>query len=283
MPIIDNNPSLGFMEKNLDLCPYYCGFEDCEPGHSYGPAVRDHFLIHYILEGTGFFQIGNRTFHLKKGQGFLIQPGIVTYYKADDHTPWVYTWVGFHGLNAENYLKRANLTQENPIFTCEGGNLKSIMAQILETRRLKQTRDTRMTGLLYLFLSELIENLSPFNTALPHENRKDFYIKRALEFITMNYSTQITIEDIAHHIGINRKYLSLLFKEMLHISPQQYLIQYRIHMACQFMKDPVLSLGDIAWSIGYKDRYLFSKMFKKVIGMPPRNFRKKSITPDPLS
>jgi mannose-6-phosphate isomerase-like protein (cupin superfamily) len=68
---------------NSDLNMYHCGTEDCAPGHDYGPAVKDHYLIHYILDGKGTFHVGEKIYQLGKGQGFLICPNVITYYQAD--------------------------------------------------------------------------------------------------------------------------------------------------------------------------------------------------------
>lgn len=123
-------------------------------------AVRDHFLIHYILSGKGLFEVGHKTYYLEKGQGFLICPGTVTFYKADTYNPWIYTWVGFHGLNAESYLKRANLTIDHPIFFYESEQgLETIFKRLVETKSLKKSKDLMFTSLLYHLISLLIDAL----------------------------------------------------------------------------------------------------------------------------
>jgi len=273
MPMIDN--PMKPIERNMDLCPYYSGYEDCERGHFYGPAVRDHFLIHFVLEGKGIFQVGERTWHLQKGQGFLICPGIVTYYKADDEDPWIYTWVGFNGIGAGQYLRRAGLSQEMPVFTLTDGEaIFNTMRSMVETRHIRHTKDLRFTSLLYQLLYQLVEDLGAVNPPSTPGAVREVYIQKALDFIQMNYSREMTIEEMAHYTGIHRKYLSLVFKEVLHIPPQQYLVQYRMNQACSLMKNPLLSISEIAWSVGYKDQFLFSKMFKKAKGMSPRHYRR---------
>ncbi|MGE5613279.1 MAG: AraC family ligand binding domain-containing protein, partial [Bacillota bacterium] len=64
--------------NHTDLNMYQCGTQECKPGHSYGPAVRDHFLIHYIHSGKGKFCVNGREYNLEGGQGFLICPDVVT-------------------------------------------------------------------------------------------------------------------------------------------------------------------------------------------------------------
>ena len=46
-------------ENFIDLCMYQFGYEQCDPGHSFGPATRNHYLFHYILSGTGTLMADN--------------------------------------------------------------------------------------------------------------------------------------------------------------------------------------------------------------------------------
>ncbi len=70
--------------KDLYLC--FCGMSACRPNHSFGPAVRPNYIIHYILSGKGTYQVGERRYEIRQGQGFLIEPEAVTFYKADGRT-----------------------------------------------------------------------------------------------------------------------------------------------------------------------------------------------------
>lgn len=261
--------------NHTDLNMYQCGTENCAPGHDYGPAVRDHFLIHYILSGKGTFYVGGAEYHLEKGQGFLICPDIITYYQADFEDPWTYSWVGFHGLKAESYLKQANLTAENPIFRYDRDDfIKDCFDQMISTKKLTKSREIRLLGLLYLFLSQLIEVNGKERFIDSSADRKELYIKKAVEFIEMNYSRKISISEIAHYVGLDRSYLGSIFKECLSTSPQEFLINYRMNKACELMQNTSLSIGDISRSVGYDDPLLFSKIFKKVKEFSPREYRK---------
>lgn len=262
--------------NHTDLNMYRCGIEDCSPGHSWGPAVRDHFIIHYILGGKGIFQVDGIIYHLKKGDGFLICPGTVIYYQADLEDPWSYSWVGFHGLKAEAYLKQANLTAGNPVFRYDRDDfIKDCLEQMISTKSLVKSREIRLLGLLYIFLSQLIEISETGRFSGGSENRKETYIKKAIEFIEMNYSRKISISEISQHVGLDRSYLYSIFNEYLNTSPQEFLINYRMDKACELMQNASLSIGDVSRSIGYDDPLLFSKVFKKVKGQPPREYRKR--------
>lgn len=258
-----------------DLKMYHCGTERCDAGHYYGPAVRDHFLIHYIHSGKGKFRVGQKEYPLRKGQGFLICPDIITYYQADFHDPWHYSWVGFHGLKAESYLRSAGLTMENPVFTCSGDDVfGNCLDRMITAKGLQKGHEVRLLGLLYIFLSHLMEQNGMDSACDDPGSRKDAYVRKAIEYVEMNYSRKMTIAELARHIGLDRSYLGSIFKEQLNASLQHYLLQYRINKACGLLKGTDLSIGDISRSVGYDDPLLFSKLFRKNMSVPPREYRK---------
>jgi AraC-like DNA-binding protein len=259
---------------HTDLNIYRCGVEDCIPGHSWGPAVRDHYQIHYILSGKGSFQVGDKSYFLEKGQGFLISPNVISYYVADNNEPWSYSWVGFHGLKAESYLRQANLTSFNPVFSYTKDNqLKDYLSQMILSKDMLKGREIKLIGLLYSFLSRLIE-VSDNSYIDKNENRKEMYVKKIIEFIEMNYSRDISVLEMAHYIGLDRSYLYSIFKDFLNLSPQEFLINLRMNKACELMSNNLLNIGDISRSVGYEDPLLFSKIFKKIKGSSPKEFRK---------
>lgn len=262
-----------------DLMMYHCGYEECEASHSFGPAVRDHFLIHYILSGKGTFYANNNIHTLEKGQGFLICPDAVTYYEADEIDPWTYCWVGFHGLKAAKYLESAQLNENSPIFTASHHEYTvQCFNQMLESKNLRFGRELRLLGNLYTFLSELIEINSGSLVPAGREDRSKEYITQAIRYIEMNYSYKINVTDIARHIGLDRSYLCRLFKETLSISPQKFLIDYRMNKAIELMQNPHLSLGDISRSVGYNDALSFSKTFSKSKGMAPSYYQQQLLS-----
>ncbi|WP_273545580.1 helix-turn-helix domain-containing protein [Paenibacillus caui] len=126
---------------------------------------------------------------------------------------------------------------------------------------------------MYAFLSILLEP-SPKEACLPQKHQiKNAYVKQAICFIKANYSRPITIEELAQTLGLNRKYFAELFKSAAGMPPQQYLSRYRMSKACELLESSELSIKEIAYSVGYTDQLLFSRMFKKIIGMSPSDYR----------
>ncbi|MFT8348065.1 AraC family transcriptional regulator [Clostridium saccharoperbutylacetonicum] len=261
-------------DDGFDITVYQCGMEKCKKSHSYGPAIRDHYLIHFILEGSGIFYVGGKSYRIKKNQGFLICPNIVTYYEADKEEPWIYTWVGFKGIKAEKYLKLANLDQENPIFECtEVAFVQECFENMRKSAGLKYGRELRLQGLLIMFLSELIEEAG--KNVIISSNYKEMYIKKSVQFVETNYSSKISISEMAKSVGLNKNYFSTFFRKNIGVTPQQYIIKYRMNKACELMSNQGLTIGDISRSVGYDDTLGFSKIFKKEKGISPSNYRQQ--------
>jgi AraC-like DNA-binding protein len=259
-------------KEGFDIVVYQYGMEKCKKMHSYGPAIRDHYLIHFVLKGSGVFYVNGKSYKIKENQGFLICPNIVTYYEADNEEPWVYTWVGFKGIKAENYLKLANLDQENPVFECaEVDFVKKCFEDMRKATELRYGRELRLQGLLIMFLSELIEEVG--KNVIINSNYKELYIKKSMLFVETNYSSKLSISEMAKSVGLNKNYFSTFFRENMGVTPQQYIIEYRINKACELMSNQGLTIGDISRSVGYDDTLGFSKIFKKEKGMSPKKYR----------
>ena len=267
------------LELNLDIKLYYCGTGDCENNFSWGPGIKDHYKLHYVHSGHGIFKVGETTYHLSAGEGFLICPNVLVSYKPDTNTSWNYSWIAFNGVNAETYLNSANLNQNNPVFKCiQEDRINNCFEAIFRSTKCEKSMNLKSLSAFYDLLSTLIEETSENSPSNNSNNHQETYVKHAIEFIDTNYSRKISIVEIATYVGINRKYLCQLFSNILNVSPQNYLINFRLQKACDLLSNSSLSINEISNSIGYIDQFLFSKVFKKYKGIAPKNYRDKSIS-----
>ena len=99
------------------------------------------------------------------------------------------------------------------------------------------------------------------------------YIDKALNIINSEYMSDISVQNIADKIGLERTYFSNLFKMRVGMSPKQYLLKTRMEQAAVFLRDYGYSVSVTALSVGYGDVYTFSKMFKRYFGVSPSKLR----------
>ena len=96
--------------NNIELSIFNCGIERCAPSKTWGPGIRDHYLIHLVLSGKGEFEVGGRTWQVSTGDLFFARPSQLIRYTADEQYPWEYSWVGFNGACAHKLAAQLPFT-----------------------------------------------------------------------------------------------------------------------------------------------------------------------------
>ncbi len=273
MKINDSCLNSSLEQAASEVAIYQTGRQACSPGHSYGYAVRDHYIIHYIVKGSGQYHVGNKTFHLSKGDGFLICPSIDSIYRASDSDPWEYYWVGFYGTEAKRLLESAQLTLNNPVFHYEEEEFVGYFKSLYESSKSSNKTELSTLGYLYLILSKLIEQ-QELNDQKKSAG-SDSYVQKSINYIQNNYSNPaISINEIAQFLGIDRTQFFRHFKQYTGISPQQYLINFKMAKACEKIKNSDLPIEEIAHSVGFQHLSYFSKVFKKQFQLSPLEYKK---------
>mgnify|MGYP002898821871 FL=1 len=189
-------------ERFVDLNLYQYGWEQTEPLHSYGPYARNHYLFHYVISGKGLLLANEQEYTIEGGHGFLIAPGQVTTYRADEQEPWEYTWIEFDGLRAHEALNLAGISGQNPVYSpasTKAGQL--LQEQMLFLVNHSQDSPMRQIGYGFLFLDQLVQSSASHQAQSPRRLR-DFYMKEALSFIEQHYSEDISIEDISSFLSL---------------------------------------------------------------------------------
>ena len=260
------------------LSVYNVGYQKCEPEYQWGPGVRDHYCIHHVLSGSGYYSYGDNVWRLEAGDTFIIFPGEEVEYYADRNEPWEYAWAGFMGTDAGSIIRSTEFTRETPYIRkgkIPGDKIKTGLEHIYEVKGNTYEATVAMAGALYSLLSVFMHYSGR------EEQEKDaqmIYVEKAETYIGTNYSYPITVEDVASYVGISRSHLFRSFQAYRHKSPKEYLSEYRIKQACHLLKETNLSVSAIAYSVGFDNNLYFSKAFKKQKKMSPSEYRKTHIS-----
>lgn len=253
-----------------ELAFRFCGWQRCAPGHSFGPAVRTHYLFHFILSGRGVYERAGVCRELRAGQGFLILPGESTCYSADKKEPWEYCWIGFEGTGAENILRECGLGPDNLIYEDHsGGLLGREMLRLVDSFRQPGVNDYRLLGQLYLSLSHMVQRQPDRQSVVQG------YVSRAMDFIHNNFSYEIGVAEVARAVGVDRTYLYRIFNKQVGQSPKEYLTAFRLRMAAGMLTASELTVTEIALSCGFKEASLFGKQFRAAYGCSASEYRKR--------
>ncbi|MBQ9493109.1 MAG: AraC family transcriptional regulator [Oscillibacter sp.] len=271
-------------ESTLGLYPTFCGVEQCKPGFSVGPRVRDNYHLHVILSGKGTLCVSGRTYHLHSNQAFLLKPAETVFYQADQKDPWRYCWVSFNGASAKDCMRAAGFPDGVNARDCYMDTNEFLMLtwKLLECRDNTLQNELRCLSLTTEFIALMIESGDRVAPPRRQDDSSDIYVDHALDVIRCQYAN-VKIRDIAKHIGINRSYLTNIFKKRTGLSPQEYLLRYRLNIACRLLLTTNYPIQEVARQIGYENPMTFSKMFKSAYGVSPKVYRSQGVLQGPAA
>lgn len=131
-----------------------------------------------------------------------------------------------------------------------------------------------VTGELYTIRKFMLERLVTIQEALEKSDSSDkAVIRDILRFIQENYRKEISINAIAEHVHLAPTYMCILFKKEKGVSINDYITQSRIEEAKELLRDRKLKLYEVSARVGYQDANYFSKVFRKLTGMIPSQYR----------
>ena len=254
-----------------ELALHECGREKCQVGKVIKNDKKSYHLFHYVLNGGGTFVYNDETYKLYKGSIFYIPPGEQAIYYPDEDNPWIYSWVGFSGERSEEFLNRLRLNEENVIYHDSGDlPLKPMFNDLADKYNHSKYLNLECLAIFMNILYKM--------TITDHEDDvilspKQSHIRMAKEFIANNFQFKIKVTDIADSLSLSPNYLANIFKEILGISPKQYLTEYRMQKACQYLSSQDIMIKDVAKRVGYPNALHFSAEFRRIKNMSPTMYQ----------
>lgn len=122
-------------------------------------------------------------------------------------------------------------------------------------------------------LMNIIHELILYFQSNTRTSREQYIIDTVSVYIEKNYYKKITLESLATLTDLNPTYFGYVFKSCMNITPIEYLNQIRILAATKLLQEGS-SISEAAFSTGFNDPFYFSKVFKKIKGISPREFKK---------
>jgi AraC-like DNA-binding protein len=236
-------------------------------------GANQHILI-FCIRGAGFFEIDGRRTILKPRHALLIPRGTPHAYGASTTDPWSIHWAHFIGDDADYYAR----------LLPDGRFQLPVSASC--TRALERTfRD----GYASLAGGYLVRNLVYLAHTLRHSLGLLFYGNRAyspelrappthdlqttIDFMVEHLNEPLKLADMGRHAGLSAVHFASLFRRQTGMAPIEYFIHLRIRGACRMLDTTTLTVREIGYRVGYEDPYYFSRMFHKLMGLSPRQYR----------
>lgn len=266
----------GHLPEPGPLTPLQYGWHETPSCYGYGPTIRDHFLLHFILRGKGKVVVYNHQYSVGEGHCFAIFPHQITYYEADSEDPWIYYWLGFEGEWAAEMMTAAGFSDESIALRISNAEAVFSMLRDLGGQMNEPDFFLLLTAQLHTLFYHLRRRGDPV-VPIPYQEAADpmqnEYVRILLSIIHTSYSERINVQQLANRLGLNRCYMSDLFHRHTGQSIKGYLHEYRLQRAQVHLQDPRISVKSAALECGFQDPLYFSRAFRERFGLSPQQYR----------
>jgi AraC-like DNA-binding protein/mannose-6-phosphate isomerase-like protein (cupin superfamily) len=253
----------------------------------YYPKARHHYrqrqhgadqhILIYCTEGKGQVQIEKKQYRLKPDDLIVIPAGSSHNYAADEKDSWTIYWIHFKGTIA-NAIVDTMITQFK-------GHHHSITYQLKRLELFDDIYGNLERGYgndnvcyanmcLWHFLSSFLYD-EKFNLPEKKQSKQDNIIEPSINFMQQHLSEMLQLSDIANFVNLSVPHYSFLFRQKTGFAPIEYFNQLKIQKACQFLIFTDLRIKEIAEQLGIDDPYYFSRMFTRLMGVSPKEYRIK--------
>lgn len=254
----------------LYLCHF--GWEKCQPGHVYGPAIRSFYLIHYISAGRGYYEARGQRYELHPGQSFIIYPGDTTRYQADEQNPWTYYYFSLSGSLAPMLLDMTNFRDQNMVIDIDGAPLIKILQKAMNDINEYPNKLLYGVSVLMSLINVYAQEVTQVD---PSVSKTVSLVSRAKDYIDFNYSDKMTVEKVASMLAVSRNHLYRMFKAEVGMSPMEYLTSRRIRFAAKLLEETDRPAAEISDVVGFDTYSAFYRAFKLAYGMSANQYRSR--------
>jgi AraC family transcriptional regulator of arabinose operon len=250
----------------------------------YFPRAREHLrertqgvnqaIFIYCVRGAGWCELNGTRHSVRMGEMLVVPPETPHVYGADEKKPWTIHWFHAQGALIQNYLDELNVSLDRPVvFLGEDPQWLALFEEVLGAL------EQGYTQLQLLHASHVLAHLLAITIRHRHENwreRPDAAQKIAQTIIYMkqHLDRPLQLDALAALANLSRSRYTGLFKEQTGFAPIDYFNRLRMHSACQLLDTTVMSVKDIATSLGYEDQLYFSRVFKLVTETSPTEYRR---------
>lgn len=274
-----NHSHMDFKDKSRPLIVGSCGIyrlSEQPKMPTYRPRGRVDFQIIYIAAGCGHFHfdaVDNETI-VPAGNIVIFRPKELQKYEyyGEDKTE-VY-WIHFTGSDVKNILRKYGFPDNERIFPV-GTSMeyeRIFKRIIIELQRCQDNYEEMLTlllrHLLIIFQRELTREQVLKNEYLDHE------MDTAVTYFNENYNRDINIEEYATSKGMSVSWFIRSFKKFTGSTPMQFIVALRVNNAQVLLETTNYSINEISKIVGYDNQLYFSRLFHKLKGFSPREYRK---------
>jgi AraC-like DNA-binding protein len=230
----------------------------------------------FAARGHGWIRTEGREFHVSPGDIAWLTTRHDHAHWPDPDDPWEVYWLRFDS-SLEEPLERALGAVENPVFRVpEPAEPAQMFIRLFdELEHLTLASAATISGILGLIIDALVRSRTDQLWANSSTNRFSDLLSRLHFKVLRSYNQRWNAQRMAQELAISTPHLYRVFSSALGMSPNRWLRSIRIQQARRRLVESNDSIGEIAGQVGYSDQFHFSKDFRALTGLPPREYRRR--------
>jgi AraC-like DNA-binding protein len=257
------------------LLPCRIGYFPRARGHRLErPAGDWAYTMLLCLDGEGWLEMRDARVRMTRGSLALLRPFEFHAYRAADENPWSIYWIHFNGRAAGEYYdiltdygRRPHVSIEPDVrITQSFESILEAYSQGYSTQVLIQAS----TALHHLF-GCVHARLRPQPDAAEDIKTR---IQRAISIMRENPASNASIHEFAAATNMSRMYFAAKFREETGETPRMFFSKVKMQRACELLRITSIKIENIAQALGYTDAFYFSRVFKRITGMSPKEYRR---------
>lgn len=240
-------------------------------------SESNQYVLIYCSEGEGWYTINHQTYKVAANQLFVLPKNKAHTYGSQSKNAWTIYWIHFDGSSAQ-YLTEG---LEKPFYILPEKDSRieerfKLFEEILATLRNGYSRSNLdySTTALFHFLGS-IKFLNSYRSSARWMQQQKDVAEEAIHYMRENIHKRLTLKEISTYLGISPSHFSAVFQKKTGYSPLNYLSHLKIQEACHYLDFSDMKITQISIHIGFDDPFYFSRLFSKVMGVSPSEYRNR--------
>ena len=256
-----------------DLYPLGLGYYKQALNHTMSRNKHDDYLIIYCLDGEGKLTVNKQIHIVKAGDIICLPKGVAHAYKASEATPWTIYWVHFSGDKSEDFIDYLAINSNNYVFPLGiHSRLTSDFESLLECRQYSYNINAFVhTASL---LRQILTHIAQLQPLAKQQAAHNFDLERVHSLMQARVHEQLELEALAETVSLSKFHFIKKYKELTGTTPINHFIHLKVERACHLLDVTTKSINEISFAVGYEDAYYFSRIFKKIMGISPSQYRR---------
>jgi AraC-like DNA-binding protein len=246
------------------------GREQCSADYRIDRESFRFHSIEFVAAGKGLLTMHGCTTELRPGMIYHYGPRTPHVIATDPGFPLLKHFVSFTGQTLTDLLKQTVFKRGIPLYASKPFRIRSIFENLIATGN---TQSRNRDALCALLLRQLILTVddTAMDAATSTSPAWQTYL-RCRQHMERNFMATATVKDAALACFVDQAYLARLFKRFAEESPLQLLNRLKMNKAAELLGNHDMLVKQAAEAVGFTDPYHFSRVFKRIYGIPPETF-----------